>query len=153
MGTECETSLHRSSQSTPLPEVVMVAENLPDTSQENLPSTPISRLKRELRDNIPDDWHSTSSLNSDLQRLETNIRTIAEQMETQSTFSVEPHPPSPAVSCLFASVYFFLGLIIVILIILTILFNFSMILLLSMVAIIFIILVVVTNCCVIVYQY
>ena len=155
--TQCEASLPRRCLSTPLPEVLMVAENLSQQTEmlpEVKPSnTPISRLKKEIVDNIPDDWHSTSSYNSDLQKLESNIRTIAEQIDNDSKFSVEPHPPSPAVSCAFAVIYSLLGFTIVMLIILTIIFNFSMILLLSMIVIIFIIILIVTNFCVIVYQF
>ena len=57
---DCEASLQRSSQSTPLPEVLMVAENLTEMSHEMIPevkfpNTPISRLKKEIVDSIPDD--------------------------------------------------------------------------------------------------
>ena len=154
--TECEVSLPRSSLTTPLPEVLMVTENLPEMLQQEdmqLPKTPISRMKKELVDNIPEDWHSTSSFNSTLQKLDENIRTIAELVDNDSKFSVEPHPPTPAVSFVFAVIYSFLGFTIVLMIILTIIFNFSMLLLLSMMVIIFIILVIVTNFCVIVYQF
>ena len=148
-GLDCEASLQRSSQSTPLPELLMVAENLTEMSQKthqmipelNLPKTPISRLKREIVDNIPDDWHSTSSFNSDLLRLESNIRTIAEQLDSQSKFS-----------CAFAAIYSFLCFFIVMLITLTIFFNFTMILLVSMVVIVVIIIVIVSNFYVIVNQ-
>ena len=150
---EYKESIHERLDSPPLPELLVVAENLPQMTQDNQENTPVSRLKKEVCDNIPDDCQSSSSLNSDLKRLEDNILSIAEQVDNQSKFSVEPHPPSPAVACIFAAIYSVLGLIIVITIILTILYNFSMIVLISIVIIIFIAIVIVTNFCVIVYQY
>ena len=148
MGSESkyEVPLHKTSDISPPPlrEVLVVAENLPEITQQRL---------SELCENIPEDWQSSSSLNSELQKLENNILSLAEQVETQSHYSVEPHPPSKVVACIFASIYTFLGLVIVTTIILTVLYNFSMILLISIVVIIFITLVVVTNFCVIVYQY
>ena len=45
-----------------------------------------SRLRRELREQMPDTWQSSDSLNSDLDKLDENLRTITEMVTRSSVF-------------------------------------------------------------------
>ena len=65
------------------------------------------------REYLPDDWdlQSTASLNSELRRLDDNIKTISEIIsnEKEVLYDIEPRPPSRLVTCIFSTCYFTLG--------------------------------------------
>ena len=63
---------------------------------------------------MPDDWdlESTASLNSDLQRLDQNIKTISEMISNGKDlqlYQIEPKAPGRIITCFFSTCYFTLG--------------------------------------------
>ena len=67
------------------------------------------------REHLPEDWdlESTASLNSELRRLDDNIKTISEIIshEKEILYNIEPRAPSRMVTCIFSTCYFALGMI------------------------------------------
>ena len=65
------------------------------------------------REHLPEDWdlESTASLNSELRRLDDNIKTISGIISSEKELlcDLEPRPPSRLLTCIFSTCYFTLG--------------------------------------------
>ena len=66
------------------------------------------------REYLPDDWdlESTASLDSDLRRLDHNIKTISEMISNEKDlqlYQIEPKAPGRIITCFFSTCYFTLG--------------------------------------------
>jgi len=63
------------------------------------------------REYLPDDWdlESTASLDSDLRRLDHNIKTISQMISNEKDlqlYQIEPKAPGKIITCFFSTCFF-----------------------------------------------